>query len=272
MSSDSSIVVDSHCHLDYLARDGRLDDAVAHARQAGVAAMLTIGTKVTAFEEVRSIAEQNPNIWCSVGVHPHEAAAEPLQEPADLVALTEHPKVIGIGESGLDYYYEHSPRAAQQASFRNHIAACRESGLPLIVHTRDADDDTARILREEMEKGPYTGLIHCFSTSRQLAEAALELGLYISVAGILTFRRSDKLRAIVADVPLDRLLVETDAPYLAPVPYRGKPNEPAYVVHTAKAMAEVKGVDFETLAAATTDNFFRLFSKAKRPEAAASAA
>ncbi len=261
------MLVDSHCHLDYLARDGVLEDALGRARRAGVGAMLTIGTRLDRLGDVLAIAERHSDVWCSVGLHPHEAAAEPLPNPDAIAALAAHPRVVGIGESGLDYYYEHSPRAAQQQSFRAHIAACRETGLPLIVHTRDADDDTARILREEMGEGAFTGLIHCFSTSRALAEAALELGLYISVAGILTFKRSDDLRAIVADVPLDRLLVETDAPYLAPVPHRGRKNEPAFVVHTAQVMAEVKDVSASALADATTANFYRLFSKATRPAA-----
>jgi len=211
------------------------------------------------------VAEKFPNVWCSVGVHPHESEKELLDDEAALIAETAHPKVVGIGETGLDYYYEHSPRQPQQKNFRAHIAAARQTGLPVIVHTRDADDDTIDILRDEMAKGAFTGLIHCFTGTQKLADAALELGLYISVSGIATFKNSAALRDVIKTVPLERLLVETDAPFLSPVPYRGKTNEPAFVVHTAKMLAELKGVTQDALAAATTDNFFRLFSKVQRP-------
>ena len=199
------------------------------------------------------------------GVHPHEAEKEALDGEAALVREAAHPKVVGIGETGLDYYYEHSPRGPQQANFRAHAAAARKTGLPLIVHTRDADDDTIAILQEEMGKGAFTGLIHCFTGTQKLADAALELGLFISVSGIATFKNSGALRDVIKTVPLERLLVETDAPFLAPVPHRGKTNEPAFVVHTAKMLAELKGVSPNELARATTDNFFRLFSKVQQP-------
>ena len=227
---------------------------------------VSIGTQLAAFEGVRAVAERYDNVWCSVGIHPHEAEKERLDSAGPLVERTHHPKVVGLGETGLDYFYEHSPRAAQQENFRWHIAAAREAGLPLIVHTRDADDDTIEILNDEMGKGAFTGLIHCFTGTRRLAEAALALGFYISASGIATFKKSEALRDVLKDVPLDRLLVETDAPYLAPVPMRGKRNEPAFVVHTAAAMAALKGVTPDALAAATTDNFFRLFAKAARPQ------
>jgi TatD DNase family protein len=258
------MLIDSHCHLDFPDFALELDDVVVRARAAGVRTMLTIGTRLRAFDGVRAVAERFPDVWCSVGVHPHEAAEEPLDEATSLVDKTSHPKVVGIGEAGLDYYYENSPRDAQIRNFRAHIEAARATDLPLIVHARDADDDLCAILSEEMTRGSFTGLIHCFSSGRKLAETALRLGFYISISGIVTFKKADELRAIVADVPLDRLLVETDAPYLAPMPHRGKRNEPAFVVHTANAVAALKGVEPSRLADATTDNFFRLFSKARR--------
>ncbi len=258
------MLIDSHCHLDFPDFAPELDDVVVRARAAGVRTMLTIGTRLRAFDGVRAVAERFPDIWCTVGVHPHEAAEEPLDEATSLVDQTIHPKVVGIGEAGLDYYYENSPRDAQIRNFRAHIEAARATELPLIVHARDADDDLCAILSEEMTRGPFTGLIHCFSSGRKLAETALRLGFYISISGIVTFKKADELRAIVADVPLDRLLVETDAPYLAPMPHRGKRNEPAFVVHTANAVAALKGVEPARLADATSDNFFRLFTKAKR--------
>ena len=259
------MLVDSHCHLDYLERDGDLDEVVARAHRAGVGALITICTKLSEFDRVRAIAERYDAVYCSVGVHPHEAEGEGQEDAARLVALAGHPKVVGIGETGLDYYYEHSPRARQRASFRSHIRAARDSGLPVIVHSRDADEDTIGLLREAWEEGPFTGVIHCFTAGPGLARAALELGLYISVAGIVTFKKADELRHTLGEVPLGRLLVETDAPYLAPVPKRGKRNEPAYVVHTAAALAELKGIAAEELIRATGDNVFRLFSKAARP-------
>jgi TatD DNase family protein len=263
-----SMLVDSHCHLDFPELAAEEDAVVARARAAGVGAMLTIGTRLDGFDKVRAVAGRHANVWCSVGVHPHEAKEEGQRTPDRLLALSRDPKVIGIGETGLDYFYEHSPRDEQAASFRAHIAAARESGLPLIVHTRDADDDTAAILREEMQVGAFTGLIHCFSAGRGMAETALALGLSISISGIVTFKAADELRAIVRDIPLDRLLVETDAPYLAPVPRRGKRNEPAFVAYTAAKVAELKGVAIAELERATTDNFFRLFTRADRTQCA----
>jgi len=259
------MLVDSHCHLDFPDYAGQVDRIVARAAEAGVGVCLSIGTELKKFPGVKAVAEKFPNVWCSVGVHPHESEKELLDDEAALIAETAHPKVVGIGETGLDYYYEHSPRQPQQKNFRAHIAAARQTGLPVIVHTRDADDDTIDILRDEMAKGAFTGLIHCFTGTQKLADAALELGLYISVSGIATFKNSAALRDVIKTVPLERLLVETDAPFLSPVPYRGKTNEPAFVVHTAKMLAELKGVTQDALAAATTDNFFRLFSKVQRP-------
>ncbi len=262
------MLIDSHCHLDYLARDGDLEEIVGRARRAGVSAMVTICTKLSEFDTVRSIAQRYPEVSCSVGVHPHEAEQEGQESPDRLRELAKLPEVVGIGETGLDYFYEHSPREAQQRSFRSHIAAARETGLPLIVHTRDADADTVAILREEVEAGAVTGVIHCFSAGPELAEAALELGFYIGVSGIMTFKKAEELRETLRLVPLERLLVETDAPYLAPVPQRGKQNEPAFVVHTAAALAELKAVETGELAAITTENFYTLFTRAPRPVAA----
>ena len=260
------MLVDSHCHLDFPDYAGDVDGVVMRARAAGVGTCLSIGTELSRFAAVRAVAERFPDVWCSVGVHPHEAKKELLDDAAPLLAETGHPKVVGIGETGLDYYYEHSPRRPQMQNFRAHIAASRQSGLPVVVHTRDADDDTIAVLEDEMGKGAFTGLIHCFTGTQRLAEASLALGLYISVSGIATFKNSGSLRDVIKSVPLDRLLVETDAPFLAPVPHRGKTNEPAFVVHTARMLAGLKEVSEAELAAATTENFFRLFRKVKRPE------
>ncbi len=263
-------IIDSHCHLDYLERDGQdLAEVVARAERAGVAAMVTICTKVTEFETILGIAERFPNVFCTVGIHPHEAAREPAVTADRLVELAQHPKVVGIGESGLDYYYEHSPREAQKISFIAHIEAARETGLPLVVHTRDADRDTMNILQSEHAKGAFPGLIHCFSSGVEVAERAIEINFPLSISGILTFKSAQALRDIVAKTPLDKLLVETDAPYLAPVPKRGKKNEPAYTRFTAQALAELKGVTEAELAAATTENFFTLFNKTPRAVLAA---
>ncbi|MCR4379303.1 MAG: TatD family hydrolase [Rhodospirillales bacterium] len=258
------MLVDSHCHLDY-PEFADLDETARRAHGAGVGCMLTIGTSMKKFAGVLAVAEARDDIYCTVGVHPHEAGKEPLVTVNQLLEHAQHPKVIGFGETGLDYFYEHSPREIQQQSFRTHIQAAREAGLPVIVHTRDADADTLDILRDEMHKGVFGGLIHCFSATAAFAREAVDLGLYISVSGIITFKKADDLRAAVAGVPLDRLLVETDAPYLAPLPHRGKPNEPAYTRLTAEKLAEIKGVSFDQVAQTTTDNFFRLFGKAKRP-------
>lgn len=256
------MLVDSHCHLDYLEKDGDLDAVLERARAAGVERLVTIGTKLSSFDEVLAIAERFDDVCCSVGVHPHEAAEEGQKDPDRLIALAAHPKVVGIGETGLDYYYEHSPRGAQQQSFRSHIAAARETDLPLIVHARDADDDTVKILQDEYAQAPFRGVIHCFTAGPALAQAALEIGFYISLAGVVTFKKAEALRDTVRQVPLDRLLVETDSPYLAPVPMRGKRNEPAFVAHTAAALADLLEVSPEALTKTTGENFRRLFSKA----------
>jgi TatD DNase family protein len=255
-------LVDSHCHLDFAAPEER-PEIIARARRAGVETMLTIGTKISEFAEILGIAQSDPNIWCSVGIHPHEAAAEGDQL-AQLVALTRHEKVVGIGETGLDFHYDHAPRLLQESAFRAHCAASRETNYPLIVHSRGADAQTAAVLAEEK---PPCGVIHCFSTGRALAEAALALGFYISLSGIVTFKNAGELRAIVPDLPLERLLIETDAPYLAPVPLRGKTNEPAFLVHTATAVAALKGIAPDDLARITGENFFRLFGRARKPAA-----
>ena len=259
------MLVDSHCHLDFDVFDEDRSETIQRARDAGVAAMVTICTRVTKFEEICAIAETDDNIWCSVGIHPHQAEDEPVVTVEDLVSRAAHPKVIAIGETGLDYYYDNSPRELQETSFRTHIAASRETGLPLIVHTRDADENMAEILEDEMEKGAFPGVLHCFSSGRRLAERALDIGFYISLSGIVTFKNAQDLRDIVKDVPVDRILVETDAPFLAPIPNRGKRNEPAFVADTAARVAELKAMDNQALSAASTENFFRLFSKAKRP-------
>ncbi|MGQ0741277.1 MAG: TatD family hydrolase [Alphaproteobacteria bacterium] len=261
-SDRTPILVDSHCHLDFPDFASELDSVLARARSAGVSQCLTIGTTLAKSPDVLAVA-QRAAVYCSVGVHPHEAQVEPLSGPDALLQASEHPKVIGFGESGLDYYYHHSPREQQIANFRVHCAAARAAHLPVIVHTRDAEHDTIEVLGDEREKGRLTGVIHCFTGTPRLARAALDIGFYISVSGIATFKKAEDLRATLKDVPLDRLLVETDAPYLAPQPVRGKRNEPAFVVHTAQMLADLKGINFETLAKATTDNFFRLFTKAK---------
>lgn len=261
------MLVDSHCHLDFPEFAAELDAVVDRARRAGVRRMVTICTKVSRFDKVLAVAERFEDVVCTVGVHPHEAAAEADADTRRLVDLARHPKVVGIGESGLDYFYEHSPRDRQQVSFRAHVAAARETGLPLVVHTRDADDDMAAILSEEMGRGRFPGVLHCFSSSRQLADKAVELGLYISLSGIVTFKKADDLRETAKAVPLDRLLVETDAPYLAPMPMRGKRNEPAFVVHTAALVAGLRGMDPSAFHRQAGENFFRLFSRVPRPAA-----
>ena len=257
------MLVDSHCHLDFPELQSDASGVVARARNAGVGHMLTISTKLTTFDKVRAIAEAYDDISCSVGIHPHEAGAEPAADVEKLLALAAHPKVVAFGETGLDYFYDHGPRDAQERSFRVHIDAARAGQLPIIVHTRDADADTGAILAEQQAKGTFPGVIHCFSSGLELAEKTLDLGMYLSFSGIVTFKKADALREVVRKTPLDRILVETDSPYLAPMPHRGKTNEPAYVVHTANLVAELKGVSREELARATTANFFRLFSKAK---------
>ena len=256
-------LVDSHCHLDFPDFEGELDDVVARAGNAGVDYMMTICTHVTKFQQVRDVAARYANMWCTVGIHPHNAEKEPETSAETLMAMADDPKVVAFGETGLDFYYDHSPRERQERAFRAHITAAREMNLPLVIHTRDADEDMVRILKDEHEKGAYPGVIHCFSSGQALADAVMALGLYVSISGIVTFKTADALRETVKTVPMDRLLVETDSPYLAPVPFRGKRNEPAYTANTAAKVAEIKGVDTETLGAATTENFFRLFSKAQ---------
>ncbi len=259
------MLVDSHCHLDFSDFADNMDEVMARAERAGVGLMLTIGTTLARFDTVRAIAEKYERVYCSVGVHPHEAKAEPDTTTEQLLELAAHPKVVGIGESGLDYHYEHSPREVQKSLFRAHAAAARQSGLPLIVHTREADEDTAAILADELAKGPFKGLIHCFSSGAQLAENAVEMGFYISLSGILTFNAAGELRETAAKLPVERLLVETDAPYLAPVPKRGKCNEPAFVAHTAAQLAKIKGLTLDETALRTTENFLTLFDKVPDP-------
>jgi TatD DNase family protein len=261
------MLVDSHCHLDFPDFEDELDDVIARARRAGVGAMVTIGTEIARFDRVLAIASADENIYCTVGTHPHEAGTDGEGDPQRLAALAAHEKVIGIGETGLDYHYDNAPREAQKKSFRAHITAARETGLALIVHSRDADGDTIEILTEEFEKGPFGAVMHCFSAGRALADAAVGLGFYISFSGILTFKNADAVREIADMVPVERLLVETDAPYLAPVPKRGKRNEPAYLAHTAAYLASLRGMTPDALAEQTTANFFRLFTKAKAPAA-----
>jgi TatD DNase family protein len=257
-------LVDSHCHLDFPDFAEERAAVIARARAAGIGTLVTICTKITEFDTVLAIAESDPDIWCTVGIHPHEAASEPAVDEARLTALAAHAKVIGIGECGLDYHYDMSPRDRQREVFRTHARAARESSLPLIVHTREADDDTAALLAEESQGGRLTGVLHCFTSSHKLALQALDLGLYISFSGIVTFKNAEDLRDVVRAVPLERMLVETDAPFLAPVPRRGKRNEPAFVAYTAAFIAELRGISPAELAAVTTDNFHRLFPKARR--------
>ena len=255
------MLVDSHCHLDYYTPT-ELPAVLARAAAAGVGEMVTIGTTLTQSRRLPALAETYANVWCTVGVHPHHAAETAVPAAEDIAALTDHPKVIGIGESGLDYFYDKAPRAVQQENFRAHVRAAQLAGLPLAIHARDADEDIAKILQEECDTGgPFAFLLHCFSSSRGLAEAAIRMGGYVSFSGILTFPKSGDLRDIAGNLPANRLLVETDAPYLAPVPFRGKRNEPAYVAHTAKVLAEIRGLTPAGLAELTTANFRRLFRK-----------
>ncbi|GAA0536127.1 TatD DNase family protein [Rhizomicrobium palustre] len=257
--------VDSHCHLEYdsFAEEGSA--VIERAQAVGVNTCVTIGTKLSTFPKTLAVAERYDNVWCTVGVHPHDAATEPLTDPAALLDAAKHPKVIGIGETGLDYYYDHSPRAEQATNFLVHIDAATQTGLPLIIHTRDAEDDTIAMLEEKMKRAPFKAVLHCFSGTAKLAEAGLKMGFYLSASGVITFKNAEPLREVFRSVPMDRLLVETDSPYLAPIPHRGKRNEPSFVVHTAKVLAELKGISLEELGQVTTDNFFRLFDKASRP-------
>jgi TatD DNase family protein len=259
------MLVDSHCHLDFPDFASELDAVVDRARAAGVRRMVTISTRVRKLDGLLAIAERYEDVFCSVGTHPHHAHEELDISAADLVVMADNIKIVAIGEAGLDYFYDNSPREAQAQGFRAHIAAARETGLPLVIHSREADDDMARILEDEMGKGAFPAVLHCFTGGRALAMKAIELGLYVSFTGILTFKRSDALRAIAAELPADRILVETDAPYLAPGNMRGKRNEPSFVVETAKILAEIRTVSLEQIAEQTTQNFFRLFSKVPRP-------
>ena len=263
------MLIDSHCHLDFPDFGGDLDGVVARAKAAGVERIVTISTRIKRQHDLIAIAERFADVFCSVGTHPHHAHEELDIGVEDIVRQSEHPKVVAIGEAGLDYHYDHSPRDAQERGFRNHIAAARATELPLVIHSRDADNDMARILEEEMGQGTFAAVLHCFTGSGDLARRAIALGLFISFTGIVTFKKSDELREIAASLPADRFLVETDAPYLAPGRFRGKRNEPAYVVETAKVLADVRGVPYEQLARQTTENFFRLFHKVPRPAAAA---
>ncbi len=257
------MLADSHCHLNY---KGLVEDqpaVLARARARGVTAMLNIATRESEWDAVLATAEREPDVWATVGIHPHEADQHAHVDTAKLVERATHPRIVGIGESGLDYCYDHSDRERQQASFRAHIAACRDTGLPLIVHTRDAEADTAAILAEEMGKGAYPGVIHCFTASRSFADKALALGFYISISGIVTFKNASDLQATARDLPAERILVETDAPFLAPVPHRGKPGEPAFVVDTLAFVAKLRGDDPVALAERTAENFHTLFAKTR---------
>jgi TatD DNase family protein len=263
------MLVDSHCHLDFPDLAGDLDAVVARAEAVGIGRMVTISTRVRRHDALLAIAERFPSVYCSVGTHPHHASEERDVALAELLDRAARPKVVAIGEAGLDYFYDRSPRDVQERVFRTHIAATRESGLPLVIHTRDADADMARILEQETGKQSFVAVLHCFSAGRDLAERAIALGHYISFTGILTYKKSDELRVIAASLPADRIMVETDAPYLAPQSRRGKRNEPAFLVETAQVLAETRGLSFETIARETTENFFRFFARVPRPGAEA---
>jgi TatD DNase family protein len=265
------MLIDSHCHLDFPDFESELDQVVGRATALGVGRLVTISTRVKRHADLIAIVERFPSVYCSVGTHPHHAEEEPDIGTKELVAHTHHPKVVAIGEAGLDYHYDNSPRDLQEKSFRAHIAAARETKLPLVIHAREADDDVAKILTEETGKGAFPAVLHCFTGGRDLAMAAIRLGLSISFTGILTFKNSQNLRDIAKELPADRILVEPDSPYLAPFPHRGRRNEPAYVVETAKVLADTRGVSFDEIARQTTDNFFRLFAKVPRPATAVAA-
>ncbi|WP_188064214.1 TatD family hydrolase [Sphingobium sp. KCTC 72723] len=256
------MLIDSHCHLNYKGLIEDQANVLDRARASGVGLMLNIATRESEWDDVLATAIREPDVWATVGIHPHEADEHPHIDTAKLVDRAAHPRVVGIGETGLDYYYDHSDRERQQGSFRSHIVASRETGLPLIVHTRDAEEDTLAIMRDEMGKGAYTGVIHCFTASGAFADAAMDLGFYISISGIVTFKSAKDLQETAARLPLDRLLVETDSPFLAPVPHRGRPCEPAFVADTARFLANLRGERLEDLAAATSANFRALFTKA----------
>ncbi|TBW37006.1 TatD family deoxyribonuclease [Siculibacillus lacustris] len=261
------MLVDSHCHLDFPDFVADLDGVIGRAAAVGVERMVTISTRVRQFDRLRAIVENREEVWCSVGTHCHHAEEEAEIGTEELLRLAEHPRVVAIGEAGLDFHYDYSPRERQETSFRAHIAAARTSGLPLVIHAREADDEVARVLEEETAIGAFPALLHCFSSGPELARRALALGLSVSFSGILTFKKSEEVRAIARDVPLDRVLVETDSPYLAPAPHRGWRCEPAFVVETARVLADVKGVTLEEISRITTDNFHRLFAKVAPPAA-----
>jgi TatD DNase family protein len=261
----SELIVDSHCHLDYEGLANRLPEVLQNCREQGVGLMLSISSRVKNFPRLLAIADAHDNIYCTIGTHPHNAHEELDVTVADLVKLGQHPKVIGIGEAGLDYHYDLSPREAQMQGFKNHIAAARETGLPLVIHTRQAEKDTARVLEEEMAKGQFKALLHCFTSQQWLAEKGVELGLYVSFSGILTYKNAEDLRTTAKALPIDRLLVETDAPFLAPVPFRGKDNEPSFVVKTLEQLAALRGLSRDEMAHMTSANFFHLFDKVKVP-------
>lgn len=258
------MLIDSHCHLDFPELKSDLPALLARAGEAGVGLMVTISTRVGNFDELKDLVDAHDNVFCSIGTHPNNAAEEPDVTAEELIAIARHPKVVAIGEAGLDYHYDYAPPDVQAKSFRAHIAAARQTGLPLVIHAREADEDMAAILEEESAKGAFPFILHCFTSGAELARRGLALGGYISFSGVVTFKKAQELREIAASVPADRLLVETDAPYLAPEPFRGKTNEPAYVAKTAARIADVRGVSADALAALTTDNFFRLFKKVPR--------
>lgn len=259
-----ALLIDSHCHLDFPDFAEERDAIITRARQAGIGLMLTISTRLDQFDRVLAVAEAYPDVYCTVGIHPHEASDHVDVDAAKLIALTKHPKVVGIGETGLDYYYEHSDRESQKRCFLAHIAAARETGLPVVIHTRDADADTAAIIDAEMGKGRFKGLLHCFSSGHALAELAVRHGMMVSFSGILTFNKAREVQDSARALPMENLLVETDAPYLAPVPLRGKRNEPSYVAHTAAFLAKLKGVGIAEITERTTQNFLSLFDKVPR--------
>jgi len=262
-----SFIVDSHCHLNYGSLSEDMDGVLERAAAAGVGTMLAINARLKEYEEVLKIAQAHDHIWATVGSHPHDAEDEWGIKAQELIEKAQHKKVVGIGETGLDYFYEHSPRDKQKDNFIAHIEASRETGLPLIVHARDADDDCAQIMEAEMKKGAYPAVIHCFTASEEFARRSLDIGCYISLSGIVTFKSARELQQAIKIIPMERLLIETDAPFLAPVPMRGKPNEPSYVKHTAEFLSNHFDVSFDELAKTTTDNFFTLFSKTERPAA-----
>lgn len=255
------MLIDTHCHLDFPKLADQIDDVMARASEANIKQMVTICTRVREFDKIARIAEQHDNVFCSVGTHPHYAQDESDILVDEIIALASHPKVVAIGEAGLDYHYDNSPRDIQKTVFRNHIEVARQTGLPLVIHTRDADEDTITILKDEMAKGAFPALIHCFTASRELSQEVLDMGLYISLSGVLTFKNSTDIQDIAKDLPLDRIFVETDAPFLAPAPHRGKTNEPAFTLHTAQKLADLKELPLEEIAQATTENFYRLFTK-----------